>query len=233
MPEHRPGFMHSIVRLVVMLGALVAGSIISRAADDDVAIAIVYDTSGSMAQPVKGAAGNNAPKYEIANRALEAIVARLEKFSKSSGKKIQVGLFTFSGNTGKAVVPIGPFEPKKLRDWIEGFKKPTGGTPLGNASGVAARALLEAKAGSRHVLVVTDGENTLGDAPEKVIARVSDEATKAGHALYFHFVAFDVNAAVFAGVKKQGATLVSAADEKQLNDKLTFVLEEKILLEKE
>jgi Mg-chelatase subunit ChlD len=198
-----------------------------------VAIAIVYDTSGSMLQPVKDAAGNSAPKYQVANRAVEAIVTRLEKFSKSSGKKLKVGLFTFSGSTGKAVVPLAPFEPKKLRDWIAGFDKPQGGTPLGNASAVAARALIAAKAGARHVLVITDGENTLGEPPEKSIAQVSDEAIKAGHSLYFHFVAFDVNAAVFAGIKKQGATLVSAADEKQLNDKLTFVLEEKILLEKE
>ena len=56
---------------------------------------------------------------------------------------------------------------------------------------------------------------------------------KNGAPVYFHFVAFDVDARVFAGVKKNGATLVSASDEKQLNDKLSFVLEEKILLEKE
>jgi hypothetical protein len=63
--------------------------------------------------------------------------------------------------------------------------------------------------------------------------KLQDQGAKAGSPLQFHFVAFDVNAAVFAGVKKQGATLVSAGDEKQLNEKLTFVLEEKILLEKE
>jgi hypothetical protein len=91
--------MHSIVRLVLVLGALFAGNFVLHAADDDVAIAIVYDTSGSMLQPVKDASGRNAPKYQIGNRALEAIVARLEKFSKSSGKKLKVGLFTFAGST--------------------------------------------------------------------------------------------------------------------------------------
>jgi len=225
--------MHSIVRLVVLLGALVVGSPLSHAAEDDVAIAILYDTSGSMLQPVKDSTGKSAPKYQIANRALESIVARLEKFATGSGKKLQVGLFTFSGKTGKAVVPIGPFEPKKLRDWISGFSKPDSGTPLGNATAVAGRALIATKAEARHVLVITDGENTIGEPPEKAIATVSDEAIKAGHSLYFHFVAFDVNAAVFAGIKKEGATLLSAADEKQLNEQLKFLLEEKILLEKQ
>ena len=38
---------------------------------------------------------------------------------------------------------------------------------------------------------------------------------------------------VFAPLKRQGATVVAAADEKQLNQQLDFVLEEKILLEKD
>ena len=43
----------------------------------------------------------------------------------------------------------------------------------------------------------------------------------------------DVDAKVFAGVKKFGSTLLGANDEIQLNKQLGFVLEEKILLEKE
>lgn len=204
-----------------------------RADEDDIAIAIVYDTSGSMSLPVKDRDNRQAPKFEIANRALESIVKQLEQFSAKGGKKLQVGLFTFTLQGGQAVVPLAPFDPAKLRGWLAGFKKPDGGTPLGNAAAEAARALLKAKAGSRHVLIITDGENTIGPAPELVMPKLFDEAIKAGNSLHFHFVAFDVKAAVFAGVKQHGATLVSAADEKQLTEKLTFVLKEKILLEKE
>ena len=223
--------MITLARLIVLLGVLLHSA--ALAADDDVAIAIVYDTSGSMGGKVKDAKGNPEQKFTIANRALESIVGRLEKVATSGGKKLQVGLFTFAGQGGKAVVPIAPFDPKPLRAWLADFKKPDGGTPLGNATAEAARALLATKAGSRHVLVITDGENTIGPPPDRLMPKLSDDAIKAGHSIYFHFVAFDVNAAAFAGVKKQGATLVSAADEQQLNDKLTFVLEEKILLEKE
>jgi Mg-chelatase subunit ChlD len=224
--------MRFLLRFLFLVGTFLPGATL-RAAEDDVAIAIVYDTSGSMAGQVKDSANKPAPKFEIANRALESIFKQLEQFQAKGGKKLQVGLFTFTPQGGQAVVPLGPFDAAKLRGWLGDFKKPDGGTPLGAATAEAARALLAAKVGSRHVLVVTDGENTIGPPPEQVIPKLYDQAIKAGQSLQFHFVAFDVKAAVFAGVKKQGATLVSAADEKQLTEQLTFVLEEKILLEKE
>jgi hypothetical protein len=48
-----------------------------------------------------------------------------------------------------------------------------------------------------------------------------------------HFVAFDVDAKVFDPVKKLGATVVGASDEKQLNTQLEYILQRKILLEEE
>lgn len=224
--------MRSTLRLLLLLGSLLL-SLPCHAGEADIAIAIVYDTSGSMRTAVKDSAGEMKPKFEIANRAIGSIVSQLEKFSATSGKKIQLGLYTFTLQGAKVAVPIGPFEPQKFRDWLAKFNNPEGGTPLGNATAEATKALLALKAGPRHVLVVTDGDNTIGPPPDKLMPALFDQAIKAGHSLQFHFVAFDVNAAVFAGVKQQGATLVSAANETQLNDRLTFVLEEKILLEKE
>ena len=46
-------------------------------------------------------------------------------------------------------------------------------------------------------------------------------------------MAFDVDAKQFNSVKKLGATVVGAADEKQLNTQLEFILQRKILLEEE
>jgi uncharacterized protein YegL len=220
-----------LTRLLLFLGVIWSTGLL--AADDDLAVAIVYDTSGSMQGPVRTAGGKSEPKYLVGNRALETIVARLEKFSAGSGRKLHVGVFTFSLKGANPVVPVGPFEPEKIRAWLKDAKPPQGGTPLGNATEEAARALLKQKAGSRHVLVITDGENTIGEPPEKKMTGLLQEALKSGQALYFHFVAFDVQASHFAPVKKLGATLLSAADEAQLNDRLSFVLDEKILLEKE
>jgi hypothetical protein len=66
-----------------------------------------------------------------------------------------------------------------------------------------------------------------------VLPRLKQLAEQKHTGLSVHFVAFDVAAKEFAGVKKQGATVVAAADEKQLNSQLEFILAKKILLEDE
>jgi len=65
------------------------------------------------------------------------------------------------------------------------------------------------------------------------LPRLIKQAERKGTILFTHFIAFDVAANAFAPLKRQGATVVAAADEKQLNQQLDFVLEEKILLEKD
>ncbi len=225
--------MLSPAKTVLWFYALFLGAGLVLADDNDVAIAIVYDTSGSMNDSVKGKGASGEAKYLVANRALGAIVTRLETFAKTGKRKLQTGLFIFQDKGSKEVVKLGPFDPAALRAWLAGFSRPTGGTPLGTAVADAAQALMKTKAGARHVLVITDGENTVGALPEVLLPKVRDDALKQSTPVYFHFVAFDVDARVFAGVKKLGATLVSAANEDQLNDKISFILEEKILLEKE
>jgi hypothetical protein len=85
----------------------------------------------------------------------------------------------------------------------------------------------------KHVLVITDGMNTAGPTPAVVLPRLKQLAEQAGTSLSVHFVAFDVDAKVFDSLKKQGATVVGAVDEKQLNSQLEFILQRKILLEEE
>src|SRR5215211_1808967 len=77
---------------------LVCSAGVSRAAEG-VAIAIVYDTSGSMREAVRDGKGGRSAKYVIGNRALEAVVAKIERFAtNSSARNVHAGLFTFSGN---------------------------------------------------------------------------------------------------------------------------------------
>ena len=217
----------------VWVCALLAIAGAASAADNDVAVAIVYDTSGSMNDGVKGKSGGGEPKFQIANRALASIVARLEKFNASGGRKVQAGLFTFSDKGAREIVKPGPFDAAAMRAGLAALGKPKGGTPLGSAIDEAARAIAKVKASARHVLIVTDGENTVGPPPEAFLPKLQQDAAKSGGSLHFHFVAFDVDARVFAAVKKLGVTLAAAGDETQLNEKLTYILEEKILLEKE
>ena len=221
------------VTLLIIFGVLFGGFAPLRAEESSIGIAIIFDTSGSMNGMVKAAEGKMEPKYQIGKRALEKVIHQLNDYQKSSGKKLIVGLYVFKGKGGDAAVPMSDFNPEKLLDWMGKFSTPTGATPLGNTMASAVGDLLYAKVDARHVLVVTDGENTVGPSPEVSIKDLYYVIEKTGKPVEYHFIAFDVSASVFAPVKKLGATLVSASNETQLQDKLTFILEEKILLEQE
>jgi hypothetical protein len=207
------------------------------AAEEGVAIAIVYDTSGSMKEPVKNTAGQAAPKYVIANRALLAIASRIQTYATNGPagepRKIKAGLYVFQNNAPRVALPFGTFDPAALTTWVNGFSAPDGGTPLGTTLNTAANAVFGSGLTHQHVLVITDGMNTIGPNPDTILAKLQREADKKQILLGVHFVAFDVDDKVFAGVKKLGATVMSAADETQLNSQLEFILENKILLEAE
>jgi hypothetical protein len=224
------------ITLPIALAALVASP--TQAADEDgVAVAIVYDTSGSMKESVKDDAGNPSPKYLIANRALVAIANRIQTFATNNAgttaRKINAGLFVFQNDAPHAVLPFGPFDAAAITKWARGFSNPGGGTPLGNTLSAASRAVLDSGLTRKHVLVITDGMNTVGPNPDAVLPKLKQEAEKKQTGLSVHFVAFDVDAKVFAGVKRLGATVVGASNESQLNTQLEFILEKKILLEEE
>src|SRR5438128_2787912 len=51
------------------------------AEEEGVALAIIYDTSGSMREPVRDTNGKPTPKYLIANRALESIANQIQLFA--------------------------------------------------------------------------------------------------------------------------------------------------------
>lgn len=200
-------------------------------------MAIIYDTSGSMKDPVRDLNGKPTPKYLIANRALEAIARQLEIFATNgpSGqpRKIETGVFTFYQNDATEAVKFGRFDPKPIHEFAQSFAQPSGSTPLGNALNTASRAVLRSPLNRKHILIITDGLNTAGPDPSAVLPRIKQKAESGGTAVSVHFVAFDIAAKAFDAVKKQGATVVAAADEKQLNSQLDFIMQRKILLEEE
>lgn len=207
------------------------------AEEDGVALAIVYDTSGSMNEQVRDRNGQPAPKYVIANRALLAVTKQLQTFATNTAagapRKIQTGLFTFQKERPHQAIGFGAFDAKALQNWAAHFSNPNGGTPLGNTLAAASQTVLNSPLSRKHVLVITDGINTVGQDPARVLPRLKQQAGQKGTQLSVHFIAFDVDAKVFEPVKKLGATVVSAADETQLNSQLQFILQRKILLEEE
>lgn len=226
------------ITFAAALAVLCLTQIAAAAADDDgVAIAVVYDTSGSMKETVKDDKGQPAPKYQIANRALIAIANRIQAFATNATatgpRKINAGLFIFQGDAPRRAIPFGPFDAEAFRKWAQSFSAPSGGTPLGNALTTAGSAALNSGLTRKHVLIITDGMNTVGPDPAATLPSLKDEADQKGTGLSVHFVAFDVDAKVFDKVKKLGATVVGAANESQLNRQLEFILAKKILLEEE
>lgn len=233
---HMKGLGSSFRQLCTCAGLVFFGVLFSPLTSpaEGVAIAIVLDTSGSMKGVVRDGKGGRSPKYEIGNRALKSVVDKIEHFATNApNRNVHGGLFIFSGDGAREVVKFGKFDAAAMRDWLQKYPGPQSGTPLGRALETASQAVLKSDLPQKHVLVITDGENTVGPDPRQVLPRLTKQAEKNGTVLFTHFIAFDVAANAFAPLKRQGATVVAAADEKQLNQQLDFVLEEKILLEKE
>jgi len=226
----------SAATLAVLVVAGGNPAAVRAASEEGVALAIIYDTSGSMKELVPDRAGGSAPKYMIANRALLAVTDQIQTFATNASggpRKIEAGLFVFQGDHAREAVKFGPFNPAALRDFARGFSAPGGNTPLGNALTAASQTVLRSPLSRKHVLIITDGMNTAGPTPSAVLPRLKQEAQSQGAALSVHFVAFDVDAKVFSSVKQLGATVVGAANEKQLDSQLQLILQKQILLEDE
>jgi len=226
------------IAAVLAIPALVLGPVRSFGANEDgVALAIIYDTSGSMKDFVPDTAGKSAQKYVIANRALISIARQVQAFAtrKESGqqRRIDAGLFVFEGSGAREAIPFGPFNEQAFVNFAKGFSAPNGNTPLGNALNAAGHAVLNSSLSHKHVLIITDGMNTAGPPPASILSKLKQEATEKQSAVSVHFVAFDVDAKVFEPLKQRGATVVGAANETQLNSQLQFILQRKILLEEE
>src|SRR5207302_1257886 len=130
---------------VALLG--ISAPSLQAAEEDGVALAILYDTSGSMKEAVPDKDGKPAPKYLIANRALIAIAKQVQTFATnaSSGatRRIDAGLFIFNSPGAREVVKFGPFDASAIETWARNFANPSGNTPLGNALNTAAQATLK------------------------------------------------------------------------------------------
>lgn len=202
--------------------------------EDGIAVAIVYDTSGSMGEVINTKHGTER-KHVVGIRALKAVADRLTVWAvNNQNKKIEVGIYTFDGDAGgKAILPLSILNTQSFNEGIKNVPSPEGSTPLGPTMELAGRALLKSNQSHRHMIVISDGENNRGASPQAVLKWVTTAASEKSSTVGTYFIAMDMNSDVFKPVREQGASLFSADDENSLNTQLTFVLEKKILLEDE
>ena len=206
-----------------------AGAAASR---DGVAAAILIDVSGSMDRAAGG--GDRTKKIVVARRAALDLVDQFAKYAKDHpGEPVQLGIYEFSRRPGepdcREVIAMGPPDRTTAAASVDRMNA-DGGTPIGNAMIAGKRALDATGLSRRHLLVITDGDNTDGFRPDEVAAgllRVPD-AERAS----LYFVAFDTDGRRFEPVKKSGGLVLEAVNAKALGETLDMLLSGKILIEK-
>jgi hypothetical protein len=146
---------------------------------------------------------------------------------------VLLGLYEFSRRPGvpdtREVVPMSPPDRTRAAASIAAMK-PSGGTPIGGAVIAGKQALDRTGLTRRHLLVITDGENTDGYPPAAVAAAITRRPEIERPSLYF--IAFDVTARRFTEVKDAGALVFEAADSRGLTATLDSLLSGQILLER-
>jgi Mg-chelatase subunit ChlD len=201
---------------------------------DGLAAAIAIDVSGSMDEEVAGQNGRKEPKIDIARRAALDLVEQFAAYARAHpDEPVQLAIYEFSRRRGDAdcrtVVPMGAPDRERAAAAIARLDA-DGGTPIGQAMITAKRALDDTGLTRRHLLVVTDGENTDGVAPDSVAVAIGKRPEAERPSIYF--VAFDVEASRFSRVRDAGGLILSAANAAELNTTLDTLLSDKILVEK-
>jgi Mg-chelatase subunit ChlD len=201
---------------------------------EGLAAAILIDVSGSMDDEVRGADGRREPKIDIARRAARGLVEQFARYAEDHrDEPVLLGLYEFSQRAGKedcrAVIPMAAPDRSRAEEALSSMRA-RGGTPIGNAMIIAKQELDATGLARRHLLVVTDGENTDGFGPDRVTAGINRRPEAERPSIYF--VAFDIEARRFARVRDAGALVLGAGDERELNSTLDSLLRGQILVEK-
>ena len=238
----------SIIILPIFLGLVIAGcsgrdaqdaedqAVMSRPAPEvkyrstgdeglGAAVAIVIDNSGSMNETAQG---DSRPKYLVARDAVAEMLAATDSFvAKRPDFPIKVGLYRFASGV-TPVVRIQPYQREVLRTALAAMPPPNGGTAIGEALDAARRDLYTAGVIRKYILVITDGENTQGRAPENVAREI---ARRSEGAVRMHFVAFDVDADKFSFVRDLHGEVLGAGNAVALRASLDTIYRGKILAE--
>ena len=201
---------------------------------EGIAAAIVIDVSGSMDEKVEGKDGREERKIEIARRAARDLVEQFARYADDHRQdQVLLGIYEFSERKNREdcrpVIPMAPPDRSRADQALAALRA-DGGTPIGNAMIFAKHELDATGLTRKHLLLVTDGENTEGFNPDDVAAALNRRPEAERPSLYF--VAFDIEASRFVRVKDAGALVLGAANAKELNSRLDALLRGKILLEK-
>jgi Mg-chelatase subunit ChlD len=189
------------------------------------AVAILIDTSGSMAQR---AAGDERPKFEVAREALEAMLDATDAFvAKRPDFPVKIGIYSFSSSV-RRMQPIARYDRDAVRHTLAEVPRPGGGTAIGEALAAARPDLYRSGVFRKYLLVVTDGENTSGRPPDQVAREIF---AKSEGAVQVYFVAFDTSPEKFGFLKEAGGEVLAAGSGAELRTALDGIYQGRILAE--
>ncbi|MGI1660974.1 vWA domain-containing protein [Palleronia sp. KMU-117] len=167
-----------------------------RPAEEESALLVLLDTSGSMLQQLDG-----RRRYRIAFDALAQLGAA------ANARGIPMGLRRFGIEPGtcdsEVLAPVAPADGRAIAGLLDGVVPQNNArTPLGLALDAAAQDLASAS-GKRRIVVLTDGEETCGGDPERAIRALAD----AGIATRIDIVGFAIDNADLSATFEAWATL--------------------------
>ncbi len=209
----------------------------ANAIDDlGLSVVIAVDVSGSMAE---APASGGEPKHVQAARALSGILSFLERLRSSkalSGMRFRVAVIAFHEEI-RTVFPLADmdaaaFERARAAVSAKDALAPGGRTSIGGALEVAAELLAGSGTVMKSVIVVSDGANTSGKAPEEVLFAINENRVDRStvdlpvitRGTLVSFVGFDVDAGLYSAVEAEGARIESAADRAGLERALESIL---------
>jgi Mg-chelatase subunit ChlD len=189
------------------------------------ALAILIDTSGSMAD---SAPGDIRSKHQVALEAIERMLDATDAFvARRPDFPVRVALYNFSSDAWQ-VAPIQTYNRSALQQALARIPSAGGGTAIGEALLAARAELYRAGTFRKYLLVVTDGENTSGRDPEKVARHIY---RKSEGAVQIYFVAFDTSPGKFSFLKEVGGDVIPAANGVELRQALDEIYQGRILAE--
>lgn len=191
------------------------------------AVAILLDTSGSMADKVRDQNKKRVAKHLIARNSLEKIIGHTDDWKKKHpDRALQLALLSFCGDATTAL-PMADFNRDAALGALTSIPQPNGGTAIGEALKAGFEALYASGCTRKYIICITDGENTVSVPPD-VMARQLYSQT--GGEVEIHFVAFDTAPEKFRFLSEVNGYVVPASGN-ELDARLSDIYEKRILAE--
>ncbi len=202
--------------------------------DLGISIVIVMDVSGSMSEVPKT---GGPQKFIQAAGSLATVADYLERLASSQPDlKINAAVLRFS-TTVSTVFPLTVLDAQSIQNLkavcVSEQFLPRGNTAIGLALERGAEILAQSGTIFNSLILVTDGENTSGTDPEKVIEAIYENRNNRSTSEYpvrtstqlLSIIGFDINSPKFERLHQLGARVMAAGNQSELEKNLKALLE--------